>query len=73
MSDLQTSTTTTEERLALYLACEKAILNGHQSHTIDSTTYTRADLRAVQAKIKELQYALNPSSFSFTQTAVKFV
>lgn len=73
MSDLQPAPITTEERLALYLACEKAILSGHQSHTVDGTTYTRADLRAVQKKIEELQYALNAGKSPFTQTPVAFV
>ncbi|MFA9396556.1 MAG: hypothetical protein ACERJ1_17880 [Halodesulfovibrio sp.] len=73
MSESQPAPITTEERLALYLACEKAILNGHQSQTIDGTTYTRADLRTVQMKIKELQYELNSDNTSFTQTPVTFV
>lgn len=71
MSDSQSATI--EERLALYSACEKAILTGHQSHTVDGVTYTRADLRAVQAKIKELEAALNANSFNFTQQPVTFV
>lgn len=72
-SSTQTETSPTEERLALYIACERAILMGHQSHTVDGVTYTRADLRAVQLKIKELEAALNPSSFNFTQHPVTFV
>lgn len=73
MSDSQPTPITTEERLALYLECEKAILSGHQSQTIDGTTYTRADLRTIQMKIKELQYELNADNASFTQTPVTFV
>ena len=42
------------DRLALYLAAEVAVLQG-QSYTIGDRTLTRADLRAIQAQIKELQ------------------
>lgn len=45
------------DRLALYLAAEVAVLQG-QSYTIGDRTLTRADLRAIQTQIKELQKAV---------------
>lgn len=42
------------QRLQNYLACEEAILNGAQSYTIGSRTYTRADLEDIQSAIESL-------------------
>ena len=49
---------TDEERLALYLRAERAILLGHQSYSIEGLTYTRADLGRVQAVIASLRARL---------------
>ena len=42
------------QRLQMYLDCESAILNGAQSYTIGSRTYTRADLSTIQDIISDL-------------------
>lgn len=60
---------TDADRLALYLAAEKAILSGHQSYTVDGMTFTRADLFRVQQMIASLRQsqaaaaATGPGSF----------
>lgn len=46
------------ERLALYIAAEKAILTGHQSYTVDGMTFTRADLFRVQQMIAGLRQSV---------------
>jgi hypothetical protein len=62
------------DRLALYLAAERKILEGAQSHSIAGTTFTRADLRAVQAEITRLrgELALVQSGGSFGCQPVVF-
>lgn len=46
---------TDAERLAAYLKCERAILLGHQSYSVEGMTFTRADLGRVQAVIDTLR------------------
>lgn len=64
-------------RLHAYLACEAAILSGHQSYTIEGTgTFTRANLREVQAEISRLRAAslsaLRPTLGGIVTTQVRF-
>lgn len=47
-----------EERLALYIQAERAILLGHQSYTIEGLSYTRADLGKIQSMISSLRARL---------------
>jgi len=42
------------ERLALYLAAERKILEGNQSYTVNGVTYDRANLGQVRAEIASL-------------------
>ena len=50
---------TDADRLTAYLSCERAILLGHQSYTMDGVgTFTRADLGKVQAAIAQLKQSL---------------
>jgi hypothetical protein len=42
------------ERLALYLAAERKILEGNQSYTVNGVTYDRAHLGQVRAEIASL-------------------
>ncbi len=44
----------TQERLALYLQAERAILAGAQSYSIGNRTLTRADLRVIRDQIQRL-------------------
>lgn len=46
------------DRLALYLAAEKKILEGNQSSTVAGTTFTRADLGQIRSEIKNLRAEL---------------
>jgi len=50
---------TIEERLSMWLQCEKAIA-GNQSYTLDGRSYNRADLATVQRIIRDLQGQLSP-------------
>lgn len=43
------------ERLAAYMQCERSILLGHQSYTVEGMTFTRADLGRVQSVIETLR------------------
>lgn len=45
---------TAKERLELYLAAEKAILEGAQSYSLGTRSLTRADLGKIQDEIEEL-------------------
>ena len=62
-----------QERLAMYLEAEKTVLEANQSFTTpDGTSYTRADLRTISAKIDKirndiscLQGGYGAQSFSF--------
>lgn len=45
-------------RLSLYLQAEEAVLKG-QSYKIGSRSVTRADLSAIQAKIREFENILD--------------
>ena len=47
-----------QERLALYRTAETRILEGNQSYTVGSTTFTRADLRTVRDEIRRLEARL---------------
>ena len=74
MADSATSLETLQQRLEAYVACERAILNGHQSRTVEGTTYTRADLGRVQQAINELQYQIAQfEQPAFTQVPVRYV
>lgn len=44
-----------EERLALYIQAERAILLGHQAYAIEGLSYTRADLGKIQGMIATLR------------------
>lgn len=46
------------DRLALYLAAEKKILEGNQSQTISGTTFTRADLSIIRTEIRSIRAEL---------------
>lgn len=48
-----------QQLLSLYIACEKAILQGSQSYTIKDRTYTRADLGIVSRERARLQGIVN--------------
>lgn len=44
------------ERLALYKAAEKAILQGNQSYSLDGgQTFTKADLGTIRSAINDLE------------------
>ena len=62
------------ERLSLYLAAERRILEGGQSSTIAGTTFTQGDLRTVQLEITRLrgELALVQSGGSFGCQPVVF-
>lgn len=47
-----------QERLALYRAAEKTILEGNQSYTIGTQQFTRANLGQVQTVIRTLEQQL---------------
>lgn len=49
----------TLERLALYIAAEKKILEGNQSYSIAGVTYGRAELSQVRAEIVRLRQDLD--------------
>lgn len=53
-----------QERLAAYKAAELSILNGHQSYSVGSMTFARANLAQVQAMIRTLeqQIATHPDN-----------
>lgn len=53
-----------QERLTLYRDAERAVLQGHQSYTIGSQQFTRANLSQIQAMIRTLeqQVATHPSN-----------
>jgi len=44
-----------QERLGLYRAAERTILEGNQSYTIGTTQFTRANLGQIQAEIRNLE------------------
>ena len=46
------------ERLALYLAAERKILEGNQSYSIGGVTYGRAELSQVRSEINRLRAEL---------------
>ena len=46
------------ERLALYLAAERKILEGNQSWTVAGVSYSRADLGQVRSEIARLRQEL---------------
>lgn len=46
------------ERLSLYLAAERKILEGNQSWTVAGVTYSRAELSQVRAEIARLRQEL---------------
>jgi hypothetical protein len=48
----------TQSRLDAYLAAEAAIISGHQTYTLEGTTYTRANLQDVQRMIYQLRNEL---------------
>jgi len=47
------------ERLSLYLAAERKILEGNQSYSVSGVTYSRADLAQVRAEITRLRAELD--------------
>lgn len=64
-----------EERLALYLAAEKTILEGAQSwESPDGMSYTRSSLGVLRSEIRnirnELAYYQNPAASFGAQTFV---
>lgn len=46
------------DRLALYLAAEKKVLEGNQSFTVAGTTFTHPDLGQLRAEIRNLRAEL---------------
>jgi len=57
LSDLQ-------ERLALYIAAEKSILEGNQSYAIGTQSFAKPDLGRIQTAIKTLrqEIAMHPDN-----------
>lgn len=78
ITDAERLVITDAERLAAYLECERAILLGHQSYTVDGMTFTRADLSAVRTAIAGLRQtvsatgAARPAVGGITTTQVIF-
>lgn len=57
---MSTTITLLNERLTMYMAAEKAILEGNQSWSSpDGMTYSRADLGRIQFQIKSLQQEIS--------------
>ncbi|MFV0348355.1 MAG: hypothetical protein ACK5JO_07185 [Halodesulfovibrio sp.] len=48
----------TQSRLDAYLAAEAAIISGHQTNTLEGTTYTRANQQDEQRTINQLRREL---------------
>ncbi len=53
-----------QERLGLYRAAEKAILEGNQSYTIGTQQYTRANLGQIQSQMRILEQQIAQLSAS---------
>ena len=55
-----------KERLALYREAERAILQGHQSYSIDNMAYSRVNFGLLQSAIRELeqQIAAHPDGIT---------
>lgn len=53
-----------QERLALYRTAERSILEGNQSYTIGSQTFTKANLGQIQSAISRLrqEIAMHPDN-----------
>lgn len=71
--------TSDADRLQAYLLCEKAILSGNQSYSMDGMgTFTRADLGRVQTAIADLKQSValaavkNPTVGGIVSTRVVF-
>jgi len=47
-----------QDRLTLYLAAEKAILEGGQEWDVDGEKFTRAELPALQTEIRRLRHEI---------------
>lgn len=47
------------ERLSLYLAAERKIIEGNQSWSVAGVSYTKADLSQVRAEIARLRQELS--------------
>lgn len=47
-----------QDRLALYTAAEKKILEGNQSYQVGRQQFTRADLQQIQSEIRRLGHEL---------------
>lgn len=57
---MSTTITMLNDRLTLYLAAEKAILEGNQAWSgPDGMTYTRADLGKIQLQIRSLRQEIS--------------
>ena len=65
------TTSEIQERLALYKAAEKKILEGNQSWSVKGKSFTKADLPAIQMEIRRLEQQLamanNGGQFSVGQ------
>lgn len=63
-----------QERLALYLTAEQKILEGHQSWSVGSQSFTKADLaevrRAIDSLRREIAVAQNNGSFGCSQVVL---
>ena len=46
---------TLRTRLALYLAAEKAVLEGNQEYSIEGMTFRRADLKVIRDTIEQIR------------------
>ncbi len=55
---LVASVTELKERLALYLAAEKVVLESNQSYQIGQQSYTKANLAMLQAEIRRIEARL---------------
>ncbi len=53
LSSIQLETLRT--RLALYLAAEKAVLEGNQEYSIEGMTFRRADLKVIRDTIEQIR------------------
>ena len=47
-----------QDRLALYTAAEKKILEGNQAYQVGRRQFTRADLQQIQSEIRRLGHEL---------------
>lgn len=63
-----------QERLNLYLDAEKQILEGNQSWSVGSKSFTKADLaeirRTIESIRRELHIAQNGGSFGCSQVVI---